>query len=86
MVDGVDKANAAGGGWDNPSVDKGGGGKKKLISEMGGVSLRGIVHDAPGVIRGGLDMVEAVKPPAPAVAAAQHAVFGDDSDDEPPPL
>lgn len=62
------------------------GGKKKLISEMGGVSLRGIVRDAPGVIKGGLDMVEAVKPPAPAVAAAQHAVFGNDSDDEPPPL
>jgi hypothetical protein len=31
-------------------------------------------------------MVEAVKAAAPAVAATQHAVFGDDSDDEPPPL
>ena len=68
--------------------NKGGDGvsKKKLISEMGGVSRRGIVHDVPGVIRGGLDMVEAVKAAAPAVAATQHAVFGDDSDDEPPPL
>ena len=89
VVDGVDKKNAAGGegGGGGAGAGAGGNGKKKLISQMGGVSLRGIVRDAPGVIKGGLDMVEAVKPPAPAVAAAQHAVFGDDgSDDEPPPL
>ena len=79
VVDAVDGKGKGGGAGE-------GAGKKKLISEMGGVSLRGIVKDAPGVIKGGLDMVEAIKPAAPAVAAAQHAVFGDDSDDEPPPL
>ena len=55
-----------------------------LVSEMGGVRLRGIV-DAPGA-GGGLDMTERVADPAPAVAAKQHAVYGDDDDDEPPPL
>ena len=31
-------------------------------------------------------MTERVADPAPAVAAKQHAVYGDDDDDEPPPL
>lgn len=54
------------------------------VSEMGAVRLRGIV-DAPGA-GGGMDMTERVAEPAPAVAAKQHAVYGDDDDDEPPPL
>ena len=92
VVDAVDNKNnkkhgdGSGNGGKDKHGDGGDGRKKKLISEMGGVSIRGIVKDAPGVIKGGLDMVESVKAPAPAVAAAQHAVFGDDSDDEPPPL
>ena len=63
----------------------GGGEKKKLISEMGGVNLnmKGGVRDGHAVGHGA-DMREAIKAPAPAVAAPQHAVYEDD--DEPPPL
>ena len=38
-------------------------------------------------IGGGGDIIsEALKPPAPAVAATQTAVYGSESDDEPPEL
>ena len=63
----------------------------ELVSEMGAVSIRGIVRDAPaGADLGGhlLEAKERVRPAkAPATAAPQTAVYGDEGDDdEPPPL
>ena len=58
---------------------------------MGAVSIRGIVRDAPaGADLGGhlLEARERARPAkAPATAAPQTAVYGDEGDDdEPPPL
>ena len=64
----------------------GGGGSNKLIKELGAVSLQNIVTDTNSAIGGGLDISETVKAPAPATLATQHAVYGDDSGEEPPPL
>ena len=60
-----------------------------LIRAIDGVSLgaRGVVTDTENAVGGALDVREVVRVPSgPASAAKQHAVYGDDSDDEPPPL
>ena len=60
-----------------------------LIQDLGGVSLgaRGVVTDTENAVGGALDVREVVNVPSgPASVAKQHAVYGDDSDDEPPPL
>lgn len=59
-----------------------------LIRDLGDVSLRrGVVTDTDVAVGGALDARERVRDPSgPASAAKQHAVYGDDSDDEPPPL
>ena len=61
---------------------------RDLVRDLGGVSLsRGAVTDTDRAVGGAIDMRERVAPPSgPAAAAKQHAVYGDDSDDEPPPL
>ena len=63
-------------------------GGRDLVRDLGGVSLsRGAVTDTDRAVGGAIDMRERVAPPSgPAAAAKQHAVYGDDSDDEPPPL
>jgi protein TilB len=76
-------------------TERGGGGSdegtRRLVREMGAVSIRGIVRDAPaGADLGGhlLEAKERARPAkAPATAAPQTAVYGDEGDDdEPPPL
>ena len=48
---------------------------------------RSTVTDVDGAVGGALGAAERVQAPTrPAAAAKQHAVYGDDSDDEPPPL
>jgi hypothetical protein len=45
------------------------------------------VTDTENAVGGALDVREVVRVPSgPASVAKQHAVYGDDSDDEPPPL
>ena len=85
-VDGVDGGAGAGG----KKKKKGGNpanpgtGTKKLVREMGAVSVRGIVRD--GESGSAFDMVESVRQAAPASRAEQVATYGSDDDDEPPPL
>ena len=62
---------------------------RHLVRDLGGVSLsRGAVTDTDRAVGGAIDTRPSrVAPPSgPAAAAKQHAVYGDDSDDEPPPL
>ena len=62
-------------------------GNSGLIKKLGNVGLRNIVTDTHRAIGGGGDIIsEALQPPAPAVAATQTAVYGSESDDEPPEL
>jgi protein TilB len=62
-----------------------GAGKKSLIKELSGVSIRGIVRDAYTADIGGFTIAESVKTAAPATAAVQLPIL-DSDDDEPPPL